>query len=99
MCYCGRMSPTDDTAPLTKADGKYILEVMSRILARFDVFEGELQNIRVEMSASEQRIKADFRRGIQIVREEVAGANADKLAQYQDRLDDHDRRILVLERA
>ena len=82
----------DSSSPLTKADGKYILEVMDKVLVR-------VEDLHVEMQASEERIKAEFQRGIGIVSEHVAGANADKLSQYQDRLDDHDQRLVALEGA
>ncbi|MDD5055213.1 MAG: hypothetical protein PHZ00_03000 [Candidatus Peribacteraceae bacterium] len=85
-----------DSSPLTKADGKHILDVIDQVLARLDSLAEEL---RVEMLASEQQIKTDFQRGIQIVREEVVDAHKDRFAQQQDRLDDHDRRLVLLEGA
>jgi len=92
-----------DSSPLTKADGKHILEVMNQVLLRLDSvaeeLHGELHEVRIDIKASEERIKADFQRGIGIVSEHVAGANADKLSQYQDRLDDHDQRLVALEGA
>lgn len=93
-----------DSSPLTKADGKHILELMNQILLRLNALKVELRDelkleMQVEIQASEERIKDDFRRGIQIVREDVATAHLDRFAQHQDRLDDHDGRIVVLEGA
>lgn len=76
----------DNAAPLTKADGKMILEIMNQILARLDEHSKRFDTAREETALLIENLRAD-----------VLDARKDQVARHEDRLDDHARRIVRLE--
>ncbi len=91
----------DDTAALTKADGKMILEIMNQILGRLDAHSKRFDAMDQRFDAMDQRFD-DAHTGtallIENLRADVLDAKKDQVEQHQDRLADHDRRIATLER-
>ena len=87
-----------DTAPLTKADGKMILEIMNKILGRMDTYDLGLQEMRVEAKEMEQRMHDRFKLATELIRSDLFDVKGDRIAQHDDTLADHTRRIVRIER-
>lgn len=100
MWYHDRVPAGDDTAPATKQDIRMIMEMIGGFMdeTRGLIAESE-RRMKADFHAAKEEMKSFFSTGIEIVRQEVIGANADRMAQHQHRLDDHDRRMIVLEAA
>lgn len=90
--------PADDAAPLTKADGKMILDIMNQIIVRLDEHSKRFDAMDQRMDKGFHDAHNDTALLIENLRSDVIDVRKDQVAQHQDWLADHDRRIVRLER-
>ncbi|MBP7114423.1 MAG: hypothetical protein KBA40_03145 [Candidatus Peribacteraceae bacterium] len=85
--------PKDDSAPLTKADGKMIVDIMHQMLGRLDEHSKRFDAIddRFDLEHSSTALL------VENLRSDVLDARKDQVAQHHDQLVDHNRRIVRLE--
>ena len=99
----------DDTSSATKKDIGMLMETMAKV---FDEVHGVKQQLNQEIQDSEKRVKEELKIEIhdterrmmdhtgflmENFRADFLGTKSDQVSVHQDRLEDHDRRIVRLE--
>jgi hypothetical protein len=94
----------DDTTPATKADIAGLRnEVKADIRALREEFKADMLQLRQESTAQLKTFKDEILRhfdlAVETIRHDLVGANRDEISQMKDKSQDHESRILRLERS
>lgn len=82
-----------------------IMEMMARVLEEVhnvkkelrDEFKQGLVSLKSELR-KEVASKQDLALAVEIIRGDLVGANSDRLAQHEDKISDHGKRIVKIEK-
>lgn len=88
---------SDDTAPATKADLKFLLHKFTEMLNKFDAFREE---VRGESERLEKKIESEIRGvGVEIedLHHDMLGMHNDKIRNIENKTENHEKRIKHLE--
>jgi hypothetical protein len=94
----------DDTTPATKADISGFRNELKADIREFrNEFKADMLQLRQESTAQLKTFKDEILRhfdlAVETIRHDLVGADRDEMAQMKDRSQDHEQRILRLERS
>jgi len=61
--------------------------------------KADIRGLREEINTSKEEILHEFRLTVETIRHDLVGANRDEISQMKDKSQDHERRIVRLERS